>query len=191
LKVNDKVLKKCAKICADENGDCRRALQLLLKGGELSNGVNLTIEDVEKAFKALNTEKCEQIIENATPHQKALLGAFAKKVLQTEKEEQPTKEIFTSYMDTCYQFGLRPLLYRRSSDLLAELENTGIIVSHNKSNGRFGYRKYYSLTNEFNLVGHLINPNWWYDQKCQHFGTKAFVEEAKEKYRLAKKMNRY
>ncbi|MDE1817949.1 MAG: hypothetical protein KGI19_05050 [Thaumarchaeota archaeon] len=48
--------------------------------------------------------------------------------------------------------GAKPLSYRRVSELLTDLENTGFVVSQTSSKGRHGYGTQYKL---------VILLRWW------------------------------
>ena len=160
-KPNVRVLEECAKLSSAESGDCRRALQLLRLAGESTKGNVVAIADVKKAYKKLDTDKLDLILETATAHQKILLASLAQATLWTEKEFYSTKHIFERYQGICGPSHLTPLSYRRAFDLLAELENSGIIISKTHSTGRHGYHNFYKLTYDYRLVGHLIDPDWW------------------------------
>jgi cell division control protein 6 len=55
----------------------------------------------------------------------------------------------------------KPLSYRRVSDLLVELENSGLVVSRAYSRGRHGYGKEYKLKVSPDLVGSAVNQEWF------------------------------
>ncbi len=156
-----KVLEECAKLSSAESGDCRRALQLLCLAGQSAKDNVVTIDDVKNAYKKLDTDTLDLILETATIHQKFLLASLAQATLWTEKEFYSTKQIFDAYQGLCGDSQLTPLSYRRAFDLLAELENSGIIISKTHSTGRHGYHNYYKLTYDYRLVGWIIDKNWW------------------------------
>lgn len=160
-KPNVKVLEECAKLCSAESGDCRRALQLLRLAGESTKGNVVTIDDVKQAYKKLDTDKLDLILESITTHQKFLLASLAEATLWSEKEFYSTKQIYERYQSLCGPSNLTPLSYRRSFDLLADLENSGIVISKTHSTGRHGYHNFYKLTYDYRLVGWIIDPNWW------------------------------
>ncbi len=55
----------------------------------------------------------------------------------------------------------KPLSYRRCSDLLIELDNSGLVVSRAYSRGRHGYGKEYKLKISPDLVGPVIGKDWF------------------------------
>ena len=164
-KQSSKVLGKCAKLCSQENGDCRRALHLLRLAGDLAKNNTISLNDVKNAYKKLDSDKLNMILDTVTPHQKFLLASFAKILLFSPREYYSTKEIFSWYQNLCGESDQQPLSYSRVFSLLVDLENTGIIYSKKNSDGRHGYHKFYKLTYEYDLVGSIIDMDWWWSQK--------------------------
>ena len=76
-----------------------------------------------------------------------------------EEEVFSTKEIFYEYRGLLFR---KPKLleYRRVFDLLDELENLGIIASVKRSEGRYGYHKFYRLLIPHHDVGCMVSKNW-------------------------------
>ena len=66
----------------------------------------------------------------------------------------------------------KQLTYRRFSELLTELENMGLVVSHTSSKGRHGYGTQYKLVVSPEIVGKVCgSPEWWSNitqMKTQH-----------------------
>lgn len=175
-----KVLEECAKLSGAESGDCRRALQLLRLAGQSAKGNVVTIDDVKKAYKKLDTDTLDLILETATIHQRILLASLAQATLWTEKEFYSTKEIFERYQSIRGPSQLISLSYRRVFDLLAELENSGIIISKTRSMGRQGYHNFYKMTYDYRLVGWIIDPKWWRTQMGEKEKAETWEEMKKE-----------
>ena len=156
-KVDDNVLRECAILSSTENGDCRYALQLLLKTAEIANGT-ISVSDVKNAFSQLKKDYQEEVIKTVTFHQKAILLAITRMCMLYEEEVFSTKEIFNEYRSILHVSNR--LEYRRVFDLLDELENLGIIASVNKSKGRYGYHKFYRLLIPHHDVGYIVSKDW-------------------------------
>jgi hypothetical protein len=65
----------------------------------------------------------------------------------------------------------KPLTYRRIAELLTELENMGLVISHTISKGRQGYGTQYKLVVPPEVIGKVCFPDWWIDivqRKKQH-----------------------
>ena len=133
--VDDGVFDRCAELSGNENGDCRRALQLLKTAGEFAENSKsevpkVDVHKVDAASRKLDRDNLEEIIQTATLHQKILLLALSKCVLYTNKEEYSTTEIYDEYITLTYLCDAsNNLKIRRVSDLLSSLQNTGIINS--------------------------------------------------------------
>lgn len=192
--VGNDVLKRCAELSGDENGDCRRALQLLKTAGEFAeidraNVNKVDVEKVDAASRKLEEDNLEYVLLTATLHQKILLLALSKCVLYTNKEEYSTTEIYDEYsMLTSLCGAPNTLKIRRTSELLSSLENTGIMTSQVKSRGRSGNKKFYHLTMHYDMVGNLTFSRVWYNIKREQRETEQFLEKLKADYQKSQKM---
>ena len=68
----------------------------------------------------------------------------------------------------------KPLGYRRVSELLTELENTGLVISQTSSHRRHGYGTQYKLVVSPEMVGKAVSSEWragLVKQKIAHEGT--------------------
>lgn len=59
------------------------------------------------------------------------------------------------------QDGTKPLGYRRVSDLLVEVANSGLAQSQTISSGRRGYGTQYRLMIPPEMVGNAVSKEWW------------------------------
>jgi len=71
-----------------------------------------------------------------------------------------TSVIYKKYTDLISAEN-KPLSYRRCSDLLIELDNSGLVMSRAYSRGRNGYGKEYKLKISPDLVGPVIGKDWF------------------------------
>jgi len=55
----------------------------------------------------------------------------------------------------------KPVSYRRFSELLKDLENTGLVISNTSSKGRNGYSSEFKLAVSPETVGTIIAKEWW------------------------------
>ncbi len=156
-KVDDDVLRACAALSSAESGDCRLALQLLLKTAKIATWPP-GVSDGKNAYSQLKKDYQEEVIKTATFHQRMLLLAMARMILLYDEEVFSTKEIFNEYGNLLH--ASKRLEYRRLFDLLNELENLGIIASVKKSGGRYGYYKFYRLLVPYYDVGSMVSKNW-------------------------------
>jgi len=186
--VDEKVLYECALLSSAESGDCRYALQLLRKTGEVANG-SISVSDVRRASNLLQKDHLETVIETATGHQQILLLSMARLVLKNEKEFHSTKEIFDEYQSDII-IDCEHLEYRRVFDLLDELENLGVIISKKSSEGRFGNHKLHKLVVDHDLVGYMTSEKDWYDQVDSILLNKNQMEKHMEKVKKIAKLQR-
>jgi len=161
-KIDESVLRYCAKFSSDDHGDARRALDLLRISGELSDGKKLTKADVEKAVEWLQKDRVKTIVTNSSYHTRTVIGAICVSSLLSGNPWRATSAIYKKYCSILSK-ELKPLSYRRIVDLLVEVENSGLVVSRTLSRGRQGYGTEYKLKLSPDLVGPYISSKnkWW------------------------------
>ncbi|HET7337260.1 MAG TPA: AAA family ATPase, partial [Candidatus Nitrosotalea sp.] len=148
-KIDDSILVKCSEISSSEHGDVRRAIDLLRTAADLASdkGEKVAMEHVKLAHDKLERDRTELVIKYSSLHMKNLLVSLARLSYLTDQEWYATSRIYHQYQKMCVKSSppSEPLGYRRVSELLTELENTGIIVSQSKSRGRYGYGNSHKL----------------------------------------------
>jgi len=115
-KIPDDIIQYCAEICSAEHGDARRALDLLRVAGELSDGVKITKDDIDSASMKLQKDRLEQIITNASHHQRVVVGAICKNLTNGNSGFTATSQIYDTYKGMLPET-TKPLSYRRIADL--------------------------------------------------------------------------
>ncbi|OIN85948.1 MAG: cell division control protein Cdc6 [Candidatus Aenigmarchaeota archaeon CG1_02_38_14] len=138
--LTESVIPKCAALAAQEHGDARRALDLLRVAGELAERNKENIVKEEHVDFALEKIDYDRIIESvkSIPKQTKIVLYSVIKLVEENKENLQTGEIFNVYEDRCKDLGLTPLTQRRVSDLISELDMLGIINADVVSLGRYG-----------------------------------------------------
>ncbi|NOZ80564.1 MAG: ORC1-type DNA replication protein [DPANN group archaeon] len=134
------VIEKCAAYAAREHGDARRALELLRVAGELAERQEqetVSIANLDKAEEKIEKDRVNELVETQPKHHKAVLYAS---LALPKQSGQPvyTGDVYELYRDICKRVGLRPLTQRRVSDVLSELDMTGILNAKVISKGRYG-----------------------------------------------------
>ena len=159
-KIDDKVLEECAKISYLEHGDARRAVDLLRVSAEIAAKENkeISVEHIKAASKQLQKDRLGEVISGLSYHSKVIVFALAVKTYGLDVEWHTTKSIFDSYPK---YLETEPVGYRRFSELLNDLENSGLLVSKTGSKGHKGYKSEYSLVVDPEIVGDLIAKKWW------------------------------
>jgi len=103
-----------------------------------------------------------------------------------EQSWSATSNIFKKYTEIVSK-DHSLLKYRRVSDLLVELENTGILVSRAYSRGRGGYGKEYKLKVDPGIVGPSVSEEF-YDSQIRR---RAKEDNIREYQKLLKSRGRH
>ncbi|MEM2160900.1 MAG: AAA family ATPase [Candidatus Nitrosotenuis sp.] len=162
--IDDSVLQHCAKLSSQEHGDARRALDLLRVGAEIAGIKNekISTTHIDLASIKLQNDRVIEIVGRLTPQSRAICGAIVYLSYVEGNEFNHTSNIFDEYK-IVRQRNIPELTYRRVSEILTDLENTGLISSQAHSRGRHGYGKKYKLSFSPDLVGPAIGAQWWDD----------------------------
>lgn len=183
IKLDNDVLNHCAKLASSDHGDARRALDLLRVAGEICDGV-IKNDDVTKAQKIIQKDRVDEIVASASYHMRCVVGAIVSLAIVKEQSWSATSNIFKRYTEIVAKDN--PLKYRRVSDLLVELENTGILVSRAYSHGRGGYGKEYKLKVDPGVVGPSVSEKF-YDSQVKR---RAEIDSLKEYQKSMKSLGR-
>ena len=138
-KINDAAVRKIAAYASRDNGDARKAVELLAKSvrvAEESSGV-LTADHVDIAEERLEVDKTEALIRAlATQQRLCLVAAYA--AMQLTKGRTTTGASYEAYRIICDKQGVRPLSPRRVSDMISYLDLYGLLHAPVVSKGRYG-----------------------------------------------------
>lgn len=160
--VDSGVLEYCADLSAQGHGDARRAIDLLRVAAEIASakGEMLTKSHVDTAAEQLQKDRVSLVLSTASYHFKLVAGALATVTYMTGEAWHSTSTVYDQYVKLV-QKGTKPLTYRRISELLTELENTGLALSQTGSRGRHGYGTQYKLTLLPEIIGRAISADYW------------------------------
>ena len=159
-KIDDKILEKCAKVSFLEHGDARRAVDLLRVSAEIAakEKKEITIEHVKAASQQIQKDRVDEVISSLSHHSKMICMVLAAMTFFLKKNLHTTMSIYEKYkkyLDT------EPVSYRRFSELLKDLENTGFLTSNTTSKGQKGYSSEFQLVIDPQIVGEIIDKEWW------------------------------
>ena len=157
--VADGVIAKCAAYAAREHGDARRALDLLRIAGELSEreGISYIGENyIDIANKKIERDKILDIVESNPKQVQLVLHSIIQLTKQREKDKILGKfftgDVYNLYQDICSKTKNDILTQRRISDILAEIDLSGLINVKVISKGRHGRTREIKLSIPSNLI---------------------------------------
>ena len=141
--VEDAALNLCAASAAKEHGDARRAIDLLRVAGEIAErqqSEKVTKNHVEEASQKIDERREERALKSYPLHEKLVILAIMK------ANGTSTGEIYSSYKNLCKVVGQDELTQRRITQMLSEIELSGIISGRLVHQGIHGRTKKYKLT---------------------------------------------
>ena len=141
--VEEPALNLCAALAGGEHGDARRAIDLLRVAGELAErqqSDKVTIEHVREASLKIEENKEETSLKSYPLHEKLVILALMK------ANGSSTGEIYSSYKNLCKIVGRDELTQRRITQMLSEIELSGIITGRLIHQGIHGRTKKFKLT---------------------------------------------
>jgi cell division control protein 6 len=133
----------CAAMAGKENGDARKAIDLLRVAAEIAERER--VSKVEEKHIRLAQEKIEkdtnyEVIKNSTTHTKIVILAIMK------SKNGNTGEVYEIYSSFCKHSEQEPLTQRRITQILSELDQLGLITSNVVSQGRYGRSQRIKIT---------------------------------------------
>lgn len=138
--LSEEVIPKCAALAAQEHGDARRALDLLRVAGELAERMNddkVTEKHVDMAQEKIDYDRIIEATKSLPKQTKIVLWSIIK-LIEEKREDIQTGDVYDIYQKKCKEIGLYSLTQRRISDLVSELDMSGIINARVISLGRYG-----------------------------------------------------
>ncbi|MCX8190311.1 MAG: AAA family ATPase [Candidatus Diapherotrites archaeon] len=143
--VDESAIKYAAAIAAQESGDARAAVMLLLRAGELAEKELLNkVTDVEvrKAKREVEEEIAIDMISTLPEQQQLVIYAisrltFEKRGIKRFDDEHAlcSGEIYDEYKKIAARFNIAPVSIRWFQEYIGELETYGIILTTNSGKG--------------------------------------------------------
>jgi cell division control protein 6 len=137
---DENVIGLCAGIAAQENGDARKALDLIRVSAELAerdHSPKLTELYVRQAQKKLETDRVHQVVKTLPLQSKLVLYSIIQLKI-SGRVKTTTKEVVESYSQYSSKLDITVLGRRQVVNLLSELDKLGIIQTKVISFGRHG-----------------------------------------------------
>lgn len=163
-KIDDAVLRYCAKLASEEHGDARRAIDLLRVAAEIASAENqmMVSSHIDLAAKELQKDRIENVLSHSSYHFRRVLASLARVTFLSGQDWHFTSVVVQQYRKVWYD-GTKLLTYRRVSEIIHEIESMGLLTSQESSRGRQGYGKQYKLVMSSHVIGQKINAAWWRD----------------------------
>jgi len=133
--ISSAAINLCAAVAGKENGDARKAIDLLRVAAEIAERER--VSKVEEKHIRLAQEKIEkdtnyEVIKNSTTHTKIVILAIMK------SKNGNTGEVYEIYSSLCKHSEQEPLTQRRITQIISELDQLGLVTSNVVSQGRYG-----------------------------------------------------
>jgi cell division control protein 6 len=141
--VEGPALNLCAAMAGREHGDARRAIALLRVAGEIAEREQqekITEEHIRSASLKMEEDKETAALESYPLHEKLIILGVMK------AGGSSTGEIFSAYKDLCKTVRQKELTQRRVTQMLSEIELSGIISGRIIHQGIHGRTKKFKLT---------------------------------------------
>ena len=147
--VSEATLNLCSAMAARESGDARRAIDLLRVAAEIAERTqNDTIseEHVRNASQKIEEDKEIVALRSYPLHEKLLIMAIMK------SSEISTGEVYSAYKNLCKDVGQKELTQRRTTQMLSEIEMSGIISGRIVHQGTHGNTKKFKTTIPLDII---------------------------------------
>ena len=147
--VGDSALNLCAALAGGEHGDARRAIDLIRVAGEIAErqqSDKVTVDHIREASLKIEENKEEASLKSYPFHEKLIILAIMKAAGAS------TGEIYSSYKNLCKVIRRDKLTQRRVTQMLGEIELSGIITGRLVHQGIHGRTKKYNLTISSDMV---------------------------------------
>ena len=147
-------LNLCASMACKQHGDARRAIKLLNVAGktaELNQDNSITDEHVRLAAQRIEIDKESQQLNAFSLHEKLLVITIMK------TPNISTGDIYSAYKSLCKITCQNELTQRRVTQMLSEIELSGLISGRMIHQGIHGNTKKFNLTISPDLVKNTLN----------------------------------
>jgi cell division control protein 6 len=141
--ISDAALNLCSAMAGRESGDARRALDLLRVAAEIaerSQVPTVTEEHIRMASEKIEENKEVVALRSYPLHEKLLILAIMK------SSEISTGEVYSTYKNLCKDIRQKELTQRRVTQMLSEIEMSGIISGRIVHQGTHGNTKKFRIT---------------------------------------------
>ena len=149
-------LNLCASMACREHGDARRAIKLLdvaAKTAELNQDISITDEHIRLAAQKIEIDKESQQLNAFSLHEKLLVITIMK------SPNISTGDVYSGYKSLCKITHQNTLTQRRTTQMLNEIELSGLISGKMIHQGIHGNTKKFNLTVSSDLIKNTLKSN--------------------------------
>jgi archaeal cell division control protein 6 len=133
----------CAAMAGKENGDARKAIDLLRVAAEIAErerSTNVGEKHIRLAQEKIEKDTNYEVLKNSTTHTKIVILAILK------SKNGNTGEVYEIYSSLCNSAEHEPLTQRRITQIISELDQLGLVTSDVVSKGRYGRSQRIKIT---------------------------------------------
>jgi archaeal cell division control protein 6 len=133
----------CAAMAGKENGDARKAIDLLRVAAEIAERertTNVGEKHIRLAQEKIEKDTNYEVLRNSTTHTKIVILAILK------SKNGNTGEVYEIYSSLCNSAEHEPLTQRRITQIISELDQLGLVTSDVVSKGRYGRSQRIKIT---------------------------------------------
>jgi archaeal cell division control protein 6 len=133
----------CAAMAGKENGDARKAIDLLRVAAEIAErerSANVGEKHVRLAQEKIEKDTNYEVLKNSTTHTKIVILSILK------SKNGNTGEVYEIYSSLCNNAEHEPLTQRRITQIISELDQLGLVTSDVVSKGRYGRSQRIKIT---------------------------------------------
>ncbi|HSD04633.1 MAG TPA: AAA family ATPase [Nitrosopumilaceae archaeon] len=147
--VEQAAINLCAAMAGQEHGDARRAIDLLRVAGELAEREQSDVvkeEHIRRASLKMEEDKETTALNSYPLHEKLLIIAIMR------ANGSSTGEIYQAYKSLCKTIRQKEITQRRVTQILGDIELSGLITGKITHQGMHGRTKKYNLTIQSDVV---------------------------------------
>jgi len=166
--IDGDVISLCAALAARENGDARRALDLLRISAELAEREKVEgVQEmhVRRAQSKIEFDRVAEVIKTLPTQSKLVLYSIMvldkapELIRRSGRRIMSTGEVYQIYKRMCGMIDIDVLTQRRITELISELDMLGIVNAIVVNRGRYGVTKEITLDTPQDNVYHVLSDD--------------------------------
>ena len=157
--LEDNIIPLCAAYAAQEHGDARKAIELLVYSGNIAeeqHADKVTENHIDLAKERIETDKTTEFIRTLPTQSKLVFAACISNVSQKPQTCTYTGEVYSSYKQMAQEIGIEVLTQRRVTDLISELGMSSLLNVTEIFKGRYGRTREVTLTITPNVAWYIL-----------------------------------